>query len=170
MINLKHVEKVKYNGIYKFYRIDPGTKKMKQFDEVENILTDRMLNSLIVALKGLNSSTYQNGIDIRQLAIGDSNTTPASSDTKLGNEVYRFPMTSQIITDTGELTTEFYMADNEFSGQIEEIGIYGGRYAYDWEDGLFKDWGNLLSHALWSYEKIDAEQIVVQRIDRLTRG
>jgi hypothetical protein len=163
-------ETIKYKGIYRFYHIDPGTKKMKQFDEVENIITDRMLNSLIVALKGLNSSTYQNGIDIGQLAIGDSNTTPDSTDTKLGNEIYRFPKSAQTITAAGELTTEFYMADNEFSGQIEEIGIYGGRYAYDWEEGLFKDWGNLLSRALWSYEKSDAEQIVVQRVDRLTRG
>jgi len=146
------------------------TGKVEHIETVENIITDLTLSYLIVALRWLNPVTYNYGIGIGQLAIGTGVTAPTAADTKLVTEVYRVPKASQTITATGELTTEFYIAENEYTGAIKEVGIYGGTYAYDWTGGLYKDWGNLMSRALWDYTKSDSEQIIVQRVDRLARG
>jgi hypothetical protein len=161
---------IKYKGLYIFYTKNMSTGKIEHIETVENIITDITLSYLIVALKGLNPVTYNYGIDIRQLAIGTGTTAPTATDTKLVTEVYRVPRAAQTITAAGELTTEFYISDNEYTGSIKEVGVYGGYRAYDWLEGLNKDLGNLMSRALWDYTKSDSEQIIIQRVDRLARG
>jgi len=144
------------------WTIDPVSKERRFRANKKNLIMDRTFTYDIGYLFG--SSSINQG-QIYHLAIGDDNTAPTSTDSTLGNEVYRVPVTSQVRTGVGELTSEFYITNTEFSGDIEELGIYAGLTSEDWNGGTGADTGILLARVLYSDTKGSNEELLIQRID-----
>lgn len=145
--------------VWKF-NIDSGEKELRL--DKQNLIMDDTFNYDMQYLQGINAS---NDARIMHLGIGDDNTAPTGSDTELGNEVYRVPFVSMTETGTGELTTEFYITATEFTGAIEELGIFGGVYSYDYDGGTGLDTGELLARVLYSDTKGSNEELLIQRVD-----
>jgi len=129
----------------------------KQVDELENLITDAGKNLLRDVLDG----TVTDG-EIKYVALGDNNTVPASSDTKLGNEFFRKQVTKQETGATGELTTTVYIAPYEANQQIEEIGWFAGAEATS-----TKDSGVLIARVLYSKNKTELESLQIERTDTI---
>lgn len=169
-------EKISYNGKYiiynrKIYRekgIIKNKSKWKKIDEVENIITDWTINTLALSLMGQNP--IDAGVRIKHCAIGTDNTAATASDETLGTEVFRVPYAAYRNSSNGTVVHDFYIGDTEYVGDIEEIGIFAGDYSFDWNVGAGKDTGELISRALWDYTKNGSEQLVIQRIDQLSRA
>lgn len=138
---------------------DVKTGQIKQ-EIVKNKVMDSVLNKLIGVLQGTAPD-----LQIKYLALGTSNTAVTTNDTKLGAEIFRTAVVSQSATNTGEITTEFVILDNEAVGTIEEIGIFGGTTAT-----LVADTGTLISRILWHKEKTNSEELSIKRIDKVGRG
>lgn len=126
---------------------------------INNKVMDSALNGLVKALSG------DSNIQIKYLALGTSSAAITNTDTKLGNEIFRTPISNQELSGTGELTTDFIVLDSEAVGSIREMGIFGGSAATS-----TKDSGVLISRILWSREKTNSEEINIKRIDRIGRG
>jgi hypothetical protein len=156
-----------YKGTFKILIENPLTLERTQIAQVDNLIMDWTLNTLIKALMG--ECPIDAGAQIMHFAIGTDNTAPTASDETLGTEVYRVPVAARTNTSNGVVTHEFYLLATDYSGSIEEMGIFGGEDSEDWEAGAGKDTGHLLARALWSYTKSSSEQIVVQRVDTLLR-
>ena len=151
-----------HRGKFLIWSINPETGERKLKAEKQNLLMDRTFTYDAGYLYG-NSAVSQG--QIMHLGIGDDNTAPTSTDSDLGNETYRVPVVTQTLTGTGELTTEFYITATEFSGTIEEFGIFAGVFSEDWNAGAGADTGILLARVLYSDTKTTNEEILVQRID-----
>jgi hypothetical protein len=127
---------------------------------INNKVMDIVLNRLVRALQGVTPD-----LEIKYLALGTSNIPVTTLDTKLGNEIFRTPISNQELTATGELTTDFVVLDNEAIGSIREVGIFGGNTATS-----APNTGILISRILWSKEKTSTEELNFKRIDRIGRG
>lgn len=151
-----------HKGIMRVWKfnLDTGEKQLKL--DKHNLIMSATFNYDMKYLQGINASS---DAQIKHLAIGDDNTAPTSTDSALGNETYRVPFVSQSETGTGELTTEFYITATEFTGTIEELGVYGGIYSDDWNTGAGVDTGNLLARVLYSDTKASNEELLIQRVD-----
>lgn len=151
-----------HKGIIRIWSINIETGEKKLKFEKQNLIMNTTFNYDMKYLEGINISSSGK---IMHLAIGDNNTAPTATDTALGNETYRVPVVLQTETGTGELTTEFYITATEFTGTIEELGIYGGNSSQDWNAGVGVDTGNLLARVLYSDTKTSNEELLIQRVD-----
>lgn len=151
-----------HKGIMRIWKINLDTGEKQLTLDKQNLIMNTTFNYDMKYLRNVNAS-----IDgkIMHLAIGDDNTPPTSTDSQLGNETYRVPLVLQTETGTGELTTEFYITATEFTGTIEELGIYGGIYSYDYDGGSGLNTGNLLARVLYSDTKGSNEELLIQRVD-----
>lgn len=152
-------ENMQWAGTFIIETKDTKTGQVKQ-EIVKNKVMDNVLNKLIGVLQGTAPD-----LQTKYLALGTSDTAVTTSDTKLGAEIFRTAVVSQSATNTGEITTEFVILDNEAVGTIEEIGIFGGDNATTEADS-----GTLISRILWHKEKTNAEEISVKRVDKVGRG
>ncbi|MFW9878285.1 MAG: hypothetical protein ACFFG0_34825 [Candidatus Thorarchaeota archaeon] len=148
-----------WSGKYEIWSIK--NNKRKKIADIDNLIVNWAKNTLATALMG--TDYVMENVKIKYLAIGDDNTAPLGSDSTLVNEVFRTPFVSQSNTSTGEITSEFYILDSDYSGSIKEIGLFGGNSAT-----ATTDTGNLLSRALWSYTKSASEEIYIKRIDTIS--
>jgi hypothetical protein len=83
---------------------------------------------------------------ITYVALGTSNTAPAASDTKLGNEVFRKAVTSYTNGLTGEILVTGYFSSTDAVGvNIAEIGFFGGANASSAANS-----GTLIAHGLYT--------------------
>ncbi len=155
------INKLKWNG---FYLITIKNKGEIRTEIIKNEITNNAKDEII---KGFYGSSPD--MEIKELAIGDGTTTPSVTDTILVNEVYRISdTTAPVRTGAGENTTEFVLTGTEFTGQIEEIGIFAGSGADPWGGGAGKDTGLLISRVLWSHLMLASEEIYFQRIDSIS--
>jgi hypothetical protein len=123
------------------------------------LLTDVGLNLLRGAIDG------QTTPKITYVALGTGTTPPASSDTKLGNEVFRKAVTSYTDGATGEETAVMFLSPNEANGiSITEIGFIGGAATGQ------PNTGTLFGRALWSHTKSSQESITFPLDIQFTRG
>lgn len=156
-------EKHGHTGRMLVWSIDPVTKERTLKLDKQNLIMSRTFGYDYEYLRGNNTAASG---QIMHLGIGDDNTAPTATDSALGNETYRVPVISQSITGTGELTSEFYITATEFSGTIEELGIFGGYFfSEDWNGGSGVDTGMLLARILYSDTKTTNEELLIQRID-----
>lgn len=154
------INEINWSGqfIIKVKNLKTGEEKT---EVIKNKVMDNVLNQLIGSLhQGINPN-----IEIKYLALGTSNTPVTTSDTKLGNEIFRTPIINQELTATGELTTDFVVLDTEAVGSIREVGIFGGSTATS-----SLNTGILISRILWTKEKTSSEELNFKRIDRIGRG
>ena len=126
---------------------------------INNKVMDIALSGIVKALSG------DSNIQIKYLALGTSSIPVTNTDTKLGNEIFRTPISNQEVSAIGELTTDFVVLDSEAVGNIRKMGIFGGSTATN-----TKNSGVLISRILWSRDKTNSEEINIKRIDRIGRG
>lgn len=146
-------EKANTIGAYAFYSIDKATKEKTLIMKKKNTITNTCLNTSALVFIG----TFPIDNIVRYCALGTDNTTPAVSDTTLGTEVHRTYYVARDNPSNGVVTIDFYVTDSDYSGTIEEVGIFGGNSA-----GASADSGVLLSHVLWSYTKSANEELLIQ--------
>jgi len=124
----------------------------------KNLITDIGLDSLVQAFSG-------NDTKIKYVALGNDDTAPANSDTKLGNELFRKAVTKYTVGTTGKLTTQVYIAPGEANSfTIKEIGWFAGAATSE------KDTGTMIARVLYSHAKNDKESLLIERTDTLARG
>lgn len=149
---MESCECIKINGIYRIYSIKNKIKK--QIDEISNLIMDDVHEKVSNAFA---DNDFGASYEIMHLGIGDDDTTVTGTDTTLGNEVYRVPYVLRDISTSKIITTEFFITESEFSGDIEELGVFAGHQSTGTTDS-----GNLLSHVLWSYTKSSSEEVLVE--------
>jgi hypothetical protein len=154
--NKSFTEKIGQKGIYNFFSINPKTKEKTHLATINNLITNLALDNWANALRGYH--TYSN--TIFYLAIGNDNSAVSASDTQLGNELYRVPVVSYNVSVTKQCVTDFFITDQGFVGQIEEVGIFTNDTAT-----ATANTGDMLSRVLWSHNKTNSEEILIQRTD-----
>lgn len=148
---------IKLEGLHKHIgKILIKSSKGKSWELINTIT--KLCNDELV--KGLYGSLCD--IQIAYLAIGTGNTIPTRDDTTLETEVFRTSVVSNERSDYGQVLSDFTIFDTDYSGTIEEIGIFGGSTA-----GAGTDTGTLIARVLWSYTKSSSEELYFQRIDSI---
>lgn len=156
---------IKFNKIYEWigkFEInikEVHSKKVIEKFKFDNLLMNGALNEMCNPLQGVAAN-----LEIKYLALGNDNTTPAASNWTLNNEIFRTAISDQNKTGTGEITSDFVVLSAEANQQIEEIGIFAG----DTATGS-ADTGVLVAHVLWSYLKTASVEIDIRRIDTIQR-
>jgi hypothetical protein len=130
------------------------TGEHKEIELKNTIITGRF-SDIINVLAG-----YTPNIRIKYLAIGTSSVATTGTETQLGTEVYRIAVTTTNNPSNGVLYTSFTVADADYTGQIEEIGIFCGTTA-----SITVNTGTLLARVLWSHNKVAGENITFRRRD-----
>ena len=142
------------------FEITITTPTKRKTIQLQNLITDAGLNYIRDLLDGsINPPT-----EIRYIALGSSNVAPAVSDTKLGNELFRKPVTKQELPGTGQVSSTCYVAPYEANFQIEEIGVFAGPTAT-----AEKDTGILIARVLWSHLRTELESLQIVRTDTISR-
>lgn|SRR4030066_587798 len=160
---MKSEYKYKWEGVWLITIRNTKTNKLTR-DIVYNTITNLAFDEII---KGLYGSSPD--MEIKELAIGDGSSVPSATNTTLDNEVYRISdTTAPTRTGVGQVTTEFILLGTEYTGPIEEIGVFVGSGALPWGAGAGKDTGLLLSRILWSHTMVAEEEIYFQRVDNIS--
>jgi hypothetical protein len=154
----KAKESINIDGVYKFHSIKNGIRK--QIDEKHNTIMTDVFYRLGRAFLGYAFNVYYN---IAYCAIGSDNTAITTSDTTLGAEEFRTPYVVISNPSSTTMNATFYITTTDYSGSIEEIGIFCGGDATS-----SADTGNLLSHALWSYSKSVTEELLIEYVITLS--
>jgi len=147
-------EQSKWSGTYDIYI------NGKLHETLHNTIMNYALDELVKSLQGITPN-----LQVKYLALGTANTAITNTDTLLGNEIFRTPISLQTKTSTGEVTTDFVVLKAEAVATIEEIGIFVGTSA-----NASLNTGTLISRILWHHIKTDTEEINFKRIDRMVRG
>lgn len=108
-------------------------EKHQRLRELEDSLTASVTETRNVAVEGLLAfiargldPTDTSAAEASHLALGDSTTSPTTSDTSLGNEVYRTAV-GDADRDGADLLTSTFISQAEANGEtITEVGLYGG--------------------------------------------
>jgi hypothetical protein len=147
-------EKLKINGRVKLIFRDAKTGEItRQSDWIKNIIPNVALNSIANRLSGAN--TKANAGQATYGAVGTGTTTPAVTDTKLDNELYRnaISLASNNIDNVANIQTFF--GKNEANGTITEFGLFG-------EDATgAADSGILMQHITFNYTKTVSETLTI---------
>jgi len=156
-------------------------------DTEGRILDIREFHNLIttVGLNMVRDFLYGDVADgeIKEFALGDDNTAPALTDTKLGNETFRKVLTSHSKPANGQIKSIVYVAPAEAVGQIEEIGFFASRdlilaedsdpLTTETSDRLIRegtDSGLMISRVLYSRLKTNIESIQIERVDTIAEA
>lgn len=151
----KVTEKMKWTGKYKLIVYNKKLKKVVRERVFFNTITDLARNEIIKPLYGDTPD-----IEIGYLAIGTGTTSSSSSDTKLETEVFRTADYSLSAIGNGIVQSDFSILDVDYSGVVNEIGIFGGSSASDTADS-----GTLISRINYSDTKLADEEWYFQRLD-----
>lgn len=135
--------------------------KVKDIQEFHNIITTVGLGMIIDMLWG----DVADG-EIKDMAVGDDDTTPVIGDTTLGNETDRWVMTTQAEASTTSLLSMVYIPPADAVGAIEEIGWFAGAGC----DGVGPDTGVMVSRVLYSRNKTALESLQIERTDTIAEA
>ena len=138
---------------------------------LKNTITNLLFNLYRDALAGDLANILD--MQIKHQAIGDDDGTILAlgvTNTTLGNEVYRIPLTSDSKPAIGQYNTVFYLAPALGVGWIREIGWYAGIASLDWGAGAGKDTGTLIARVYWVHDKTALESIQFERLDAITEA
>ena len=144
------IDSVKISGEYRI-----TNKRTGETVGVHNIVTDGGLANIAALLAG-------NGGAYAWLALGDSDTAVAVTDTALGNETFRTAMTEA--SSTGAVCTAvFDIFPSEAVATHKEIGVFVGGTST-------ADSGTLVSHALSTFTKTADEEYLISYIFTIARA
>jgi hypothetical protein len=127
---------------------------------IDNLITDAGLDMVRNALNGELAST-----EIRYLAVGTSATTPSTTQTQLGAEIFRTSFITSTKPATGQLEKTAVILETEAVANIREIGIFAGSTATTTANS-----GIMISRVLYSRNKTNLESIQIVRRDTIQRG
>lgn len=148
---------LKYSGKFEVFEIQIDTKEKKKIAEFDNLVTNGGLDEIVSKFL-LNPIGYDNGLEVKYLALGNSNTAVAATDTILTAEQYRTAPIDSMATTTGVVYFDFYLTSGECNTfTIEELGIFISNLA---TEGV--DTGLLLSHVLYHYVKNSSVEILIR--------
>jgi len=142
---------IKIKGEYEFYQggTIKGTEVIggKLVYKFHNIICTPVYEYILKSLNYSEESTPPGAsdIDVSHFAFGTGTTTPAITNTTLGNEVYRKGFTSKS-WNTNQFTAICQLATDEGNFSLTEVGVFSN-------GSLTADSGTLLSHALKTIEK-----------------
>lgn len=148
-----------WQGIVNIKAINKQTGDITE-DIVYNQVTNAGLNALINSLDGINPD-----LEVKYVAVGDSNTPLSPAMTQLSNEIGRVLIDSGVSVGIGQFESNFSVLDNELVGQWREIAFFCGSTAT-----ADPNTGTMLSRILYSRDKSSLEEIQISRLDRLIRG
>lgn len=152
------INSINIHGLYKFYSIKDG--KMKQVDEKNNLIMTNVFYRIARAFLGYTFNAYYY---IGYCAIGDDATAVTASDTTLGNEEFRTAYVGLTNATSTTVNATFYITTDDFVGDIEEVGVFGGSGATS-----SANTGNLISHVLWEYNKGATEELLIEYVITLS--
>ena len=152
---------------YIFINVEKNNKNIYK-KIIKNQITSSARAELVKSIYGESPD-----MEMAQLAFGSGNSTPSVSNTTLDNELYRVSDTDLYTSDTGQVTSAFYLSGLEYlsvvpSGEIKEIGFFAGSTALSYGGGTGIDTGLLISRVLWDYTIESDFNIYIQRIDNIT--
>lgn len=143
-----------------------GNIKIKALGKNQEVIQEWDINNLITSAgKNLLAEALRNStldVEIKYVALGNDSTAPTTSDTTLGNEIFRKIVTSQVGAGTGVTKTTCYVAPDEAVAQIEEIGFFAGSSA-----SATTDSGVLYARILFSRNKTSLEALQIERTDTI---
>lgn len=129
---------------------------------VYNRLVNNSLNTFVDSLVGPQTTD----LEIKYLAVGTSDAPVNDTDTQLGAEIDRVQTTQAAArVSTGRVETEFILLKTDAIGAIKEIGIFCGSSATAAANS-----GTMHARILWDKNKTANEEIVIKRIDIISRG
>lgn len=126
---------------------------------INNTITDNGLNFFRDCLRGVITDAQ-----LKYIAVGTSSTTVTTSDTQLGNEVFRKQIYSRSAGTTGQCISIGILEDTEANYSIAEIGVFAGTTA-----SAIANSGIMVSRVLYSRVKSNLESIQIQRTDTIGR-
>lgn len=126
-------------------------------DTLRNLITDAAKDALVGRLRG----SIVDDMQITYVALGTDDTTPAGGDTTLGAEVFRKQVTAQAAAGTGKARTTLFVAPDDYSGAVAEIGWFAGDATGVADSGL------LVARVLWSHTLTSLESVQIERVDDL---
>jgi len=134
--------------------------------ERTNIKPNLIMDDGINMLRDLISGAITDG-EIKYIALGDSDTTPAINQHTLGNEKFKKLITSQTNqTGIGILLTTVFISDSEANDfKTEEIAWFAGISASETIDS-----GIMVARVLYSRQKNNLESWTINRTDTFKRG
>lgn len=138
---------------------------IKQDDEwihdktINNTITDNGLNFFRDCLRGTVTDAQ-----LKYIAVGTSSTAVSTTDSQLGNEVFRKAIYSRTAGTTGQCISIGILEDTEANYSIAEIGIFAGTTA-----SATANSGIMVSRVLYSRVKSSLESIQIQRTDTIGR-
>lgn len=129
-------------------------------EHVKNRITNAGLNMIRDGILGTVTD-----IQLKYLALGDSNIAIDDTQVQLGNERFRTQFINQNSTGIGKLQSTALVLDTEAVFNIQEIGIFAAAAA-----SSSADTGILVSRILYSRNKTNLESIQFVRTDTFNRG
>jgi len=149
-----------WEGIFEIKIKDRETDKVS-FEIAYNRVMNAALQEIVKPLTGTAAN-----LEIKYLALGTGTTAVTDNDAALATEIFRLSANATIsATATGQVTSDFVVADADAVATIEEIGIFAGTSAT-----LTANVGICISRILWHHVKINTEEITFRRIDTISRG
>jgi hypothetical protein len=127
---------------------------------INNTITDNGLNFFRDALRGIVTDAQ-----LKYIAVGTSSTAVTTSDSQLGNEVFRKQIFSRTAGTTGQCISIAILEDTEANYSIAEIGVFAGTTA-----SAIANSGIMVSRVLYSRVKTNLESIQIQRTDTIGRA
>lgn len=134
-------------GYYTIEARDAKTGDLIKQWKIKNLLTKINQTVRTQMLLGTYAGTVKD-FEIKYLAIGTGSTTPAITDTKLANEVFRKQITQITNPSDGVVQTIVSIGSSEANYYIQEIGIFAGTSATAATNS-----GNLISRILFPFDK-----------------
>lgn len=141
------MEKSNMVGYFDIEARDAKTGKLIRRWKIKNMLTEINQTIRTQMLMGTYAGTV-NDLEIKYFAVGTGSTTPAVTDFKLANEVFRKQITQISNPSDGIVQSIVSIGSSEANYYIQEIGIFGGTGATALQDS-----GTLISRILFPFDK-----------------
>jgi len=155
------IQSNRWHGDFDITAINTDTKKVIHKQKIKNTIMNKALDQLFKSLYGASAD-----IEVKYIAIGTSTATVLTTQTQLGNEVFRVSYASRTTSSDWKNITNYVVLDTEAQVVIQEIGVFGGTTASTTSNS-----GIMISRILWNYDKTATNiELQIQRTDQLQRA
>lgn len=151
----------KWAGSFIIKAINTNTKEIIHEQKIKNTIMNVALDQLFKPLYGATAD-----IEVKYIALGTSTATVLTTQTQLGNEIFRVSYASRTTSSDHKNVTNYVVLDTEAQVVIQEIGVFGGSTA-----SATTNSGTMISRILWNYDKTATNiELQIQRTDQIQRA